>query len=206
MAAARVLLAGGIVAYPTEGVWGLGCDPANPNAVGRLLTLKRRDRDKGLVLLAANFKHLELWIAPLDPAARARLEATWPGPVTWIVPAAADCPAWITGARSTVAVRVSAHPVAHDLAAAAGTAIVSTSANSSGEPPVPTAEAVLKRFGAALAGLVDGRLGGLAGPTEIRELASGRVVRPAPGWKPGCEHCKQISPPVWREPHLREDR
>ncbi len=176
-----MLLAGGIVAYPTEGVWGLGCDPANPDAVGRLLALKRRNRNKGLVLLAADFKQLEPWIAPLDSVARARLEATWPGPVTWIVPAAADCPAWITGTRSTVAVRVSAHPVARDLATAAGTAIVSTSANSSGEPPEPTAEAVLKRFGGALAGLLDGCLGGLAGPSEIRELAGGRVIRPAPG-------------------------
>jgi len=184
--AGAAIRAGGIVAYPTEGVWGLGCNPADGEAVRRLLALKGRPADKGLILLAADFDQLTPWIAPLDAATRRRLEATWPGPVTWIVRAARDCPPWLTGGRDTVAVRVTAHPPARELALAAGTALVSTSANPTGEPPLASAAAIRERFGTALEAVVDAPLGGLSGPTEIREAPSGRVIRPAArGAEPG---------------------
>lgn len=180
IAAAAAIRAGGIVAYPTEGVWGLGCDPANAAAVRRLIALKGRPAAKGLILLAADMLQLEPWLAPLPTDVRSRLKATWPGPVTWVVAAAASCPTWLTGGRATLAVRVTAHAPARALAAAAGSAIVSTSANPSGESPSMSAADVRRRFGAALAALLAGPLGGLGGPTEIREAATGRVLRPGP--------------------------
>jgi len=177
--AAAAIRAGGLVAYPTEGVWGLGCDPADEDALRRLIALKGRDAGKGLILLAADIGQLSPWIAPLDAATQARLDATWPGPVTWIVRAAERCPALLTGGRDTIAVRVTAHPPARELALAAATALVSTSANPGGEPPLADAAAVRERFGNELAAVVDGPLGGLAGPTEIRDAATGDVIRPA---------------------------
>jgi len=178
--AAAAIRAGGIVAYPTEGVWGLGCDPANRDAVERLLVLKGRDVTKGLILLAAEENQLAPWVEPFNPAMADRVRGTWPGPVTWIVPARADCPAWLTGGRSTVAVRITAHPPARALCVAAGSALVSTSANLSGQEPLAGSEALRKTFGSTLSAILEGPLGGLQGPTEIRDLQTGHILRPGP--------------------------
>lgn len=176
-AAAAAVRAGGIVAYPTEGVWGLGCDPRNRAAVERILELKGRPADKGLILLAASEDQLAPFVEPFAPAVAARIRPSWPGPVTWIVAAAGDCPEWLTGARSTLAVRVTAHPCAAALARAAGTALVSTSANVSGGRPARSAVEVRRLFGKALDAVLEGELGDLAGPTEIRDSASGIMLR-----------------------------
>jgi L-threonylcarbamoyladenylate synthase len=178
--AAAAIRAGGIVAYPTEGVWGLGCDPANREAVERLIALKGRDVAKGLILIAAEETQLTPWIKPFNPALANRVRGTWPGPVTWVVPARADCPAWLTGGRPTIAVRITAHPPARALCVAAGTALVSTSANPSGEPPLSGPEALREAFGPDLAAILAGPLGGLRGPTEMRDLQTGRILRPEP--------------------------
>lgn len=178
--AAAAIRAGGIVAYPTEGVWGLGCDPANEEAVERLIALKGRDAGKGLILLAAEEGQLAPWIAPFNPAMANRVRGTWPGPVTWIVPARADCPGRLTGGRATLAVRITAHPPARALCVAAGTALVSTSANPSGHPPLAGAKDLRETFGSALDAILEGPLGGLGGPTEIRDLQTGRILRPGP--------------------------
>jgi len=178
--AAAAIRAGGIVAYPTEGVWGLGCDPANEDAVERLIALKGRDAGKGLILLAAEEGQLTPWIEPFNPAMANRVRGTWPGPVTWIVPARADCPGRLTGGRPTLAVRITAHPPARALCVAAGTALVSTSANPSGHPPLADAGALRETFGSELAAILEGPLGGLHGPTEIRDLRTGRILRPGP--------------------------
>lgn len=178
--AAAVIRAGGIVAYPTEGVWGLGCDPASREAVERLIALKGRDVAKGLILIAAEEGQLAPWIEPFNPAMADRVRGTWPGPVTWIVPARPDCPAWLTGGRPTLAVRITAHPPARELCVAAGTALVSTSANVSGQAPLEGPEALHRAFGTALDAILDGPLGGLQGPTEIRDLQTGRILRTGP--------------------------
>lgn len=177
---AAAIRAGGIVAYPTEGVWGLGCDPANQAAVERLVALKGRDAAKGLILLAAEEDQLAPWIAPFNPAMANRVRGTWPGPVTWIVPAGAGCPAWLTGGRPTIAVRITAHPPARALCVAAGTALVSTSANPSGQPPLAGPGELCQAFGTALDAILAGPLGDLRGPTEIRDLQTGRILRPGP--------------------------
>ncbi|MGH8126988.1 MAG: L-threonylcarbamoyladenylate synthase [Gammaproteobacteria bacterium] len=178
-ATVAAIRAGAIVAYPTEGVWGLGCDPSNREAAERLLALKQRPMAKGLILLAAEETQLAPWIAPFDPVMAERIRATWPGPATWIVPSRPDCPDWLTGTRDTLAVRVTAHPPARALCAAAGMALVSTSANPSGEAPLITLEAVRDTFGSALGAVLDGPLGDLKSPTEIRDARTGHILRPA---------------------------
>lgn len=175
--ACRALAASGIVAYPTEGVWGLGCDPRDPLACARLLALKGRPAGKGLILIAADFGQLEPFLRYPSNTALKRAFATWPGPVTWLFPAAPAAPPWIAGAHDRIAVRVTAHPVAAALCSAYGGALVSTSANRAGQAPARTASEVRRRFGRAIDALVPGALGELDQPTPIRDVVSGHIIR-----------------------------
>jgi len=177
--AAHAIHGGGVIAYPTEAVFGLGCDPLNPEAVHRLLALKQRPVNKGLILIAADIEQLAPFIAPLTVEAEAQLAATWPGPHTWLLPARADTPRWLRGQHATLAVRVTAHPIATALCRAAGHALVSTSANPAGSPPATTALRVRRYFADTLDAIVHGPLGGEAGPTPIRDLATKKLIRPA---------------------------
>ena len=177
--AARVLHAGGLVAYPTEAVYGLGCDPWNAAAVMRLLDLKQRPADKGLILIGADYAHLEPLLQPLEADWRRRLARTWPGPVTWVIPAAPGVPPWLRGRHDTLAVRLTAHPVAAALCRAAGQAIVSTSANRAGHPPATTPLGVRKQLDGGIDILLGGPVDRSRRPTEIRDIRTGRVLRPA---------------------------
>ncbi len=176
--AVRLLRAGGVIAYPTEAVFGLGCDPLNEAAVSRVLAIKGRPVTKGLILIAADFADLESFLEPLNSDQQARLNATWPGPVTWLLPARRTTPRWLRGRHDTLAVRVTAHPVAAALCAAWNGALVSTSANLSGHPPARSALAARRRLGQLVDWVVPGAVSGAARPSEIRDLRSGRVVRP----------------------------
>lgn len=176
-AACRALAAGGVVAYPTEAVFGLGCDPANHAAVERLLTLKQRPQDKGLILIAASQDQLHPWILPPDAAMQERLDATWPGAVTWLLPVAPGCPDTLRGRHDTLATRVTAHPPARALCEHWGGALVSTSANLAGEEPARDSKTVRAIFGTAVDHVVDGPTGGAERPTPIRDARSGRTLR-----------------------------
>ncbi len=177
--AAASLARGGILAYPTEGVWGLGCDPRSAAAVMRLLDIKQRDVAKGLILIASSEAQLAPFVdlAALDEAQRAAVRASWPGPNTWIVPASPTAPAWIRGAHEGIAVRVSAHPGVIALCQAFGGALVSTSANLSGEPAVDRREALDPALLACIDGICGGETGGRQGPSVIRDARSGAVLR-----------------------------
>lgn len=175
--AAEVIQSGGIVAYPTEAVFGLGCDPADQNAVHRILELKQRARRAGLILIAANSEQLDRWIAPTAPESE-RMLAT-DDVVTWIVTASPHAPAWITGGRNTIAVRITQHPLAAALCSAAGTPIVSTSANRHGHPPARTTLAVRCKFGREIDYIIPGVTGAQLNPSEIRNAENGAVLRPA---------------------------
>ena len=170
---------GGVVAYPTEAVWGLGCDPIDETAVMRLLAIKQRTVDKGLILVAATASQLDGLVdwATLPTERRDAVEAGWPGPNTWIVPCTARVPAWISGGHAGVAVRVSAHPAVVALCTAFGRPIVSTSANLSGQPPAFTLDALDPALLAQLDAVAPGDTGGLAAPTAIRDALTGEVLR-----------------------------
>lgn len=168
---------GGLIAYPTESCYGLGCDPRNLRALRRLVALKGRDAAKGLLLIADRFRRLAPFVGVLKAADRARMAKTWPGPVTWVVPASSACPALLTGGRPTVAVRVTAHPGAARLCRALGMALVSTSANRAGEHPAKTAAQCRRMFGARVR-VIDGRIGTRRRPSTLVDLATGAVLRP----------------------------
>lgn len=178
--AIRCIRQGGLIAYPAEGCYGIGCDPNNRAAVRALLRLKSRHPDRGLILVAAGEWQLRNWIAPayrghrLNPARN-----TWPGPITWLVPAAHWTPRWLRGRMSCVALRVTAHPSLVALCRAAGTALVSTSANRYGQIAAQSAQQVYKQFGDRLDRVLDGPPGSLLQHTEIRDLVSEKVIRTA---------------------------
>lgn len=178
-AAAAALRRGGVVAYPTESVYGLGCDPHDEAALSRLFALKWRPPQQGVLLIAADFAQVERYIAldevPADALERVR--ATWPGPHTWILPRSLQVPAWITGGHAGIALRVTAHAPAAALCRAFGGALVSTSANRHGESPARTAAEVRRVFGDDLDAIVDAPVGGLERPTAIRDAISGELVR-----------------------------
>jgi L-threonylcarbamoyladenylate synthase len=175
--AAQQLRQGAIIAYPTEAVFGLGCDPRNEQAVMRLLTIKQRPVEKGLILIASRWEQLQPYLQPVDPDIRARLEESWPGPVTWLLATRPQTPAWLSGMHESLAVRVTAHPLAAALCDAFGGAIVSTSANASGRPPARTAlQARLRCPGVDI--VLVGATGGRKRPSEIRNPYTGERVRP----------------------------
>jgi len=175
--AAHVLRAGGVVAYPTEAIWGLGCDPHNPLAVAKLLMLKERSVSKGLILIAASIEQCADYLEGLSRQEYQMLEASWPGHVTWLVPDNGMAPSWVRGDSDKVAIRVSAHPVVVDLCRSFGGPIVSTSANISGQTPIENSWQFRKTFGKKLDFYLGGALGGGCKPSEIRDLETGQVIR-----------------------------
>jgi L-threonylcarbamoyladenylate synthase len=178
--AARHVLAGGVIAYPTEAVFGLGCLPLHRDAVERLLAIKRRSCRKGLLLIAAELEQLEPFVVlPSDSRRRRAILATWPGPTTWVLEARPGVPRWISGGRHTVGVRVTAHPLARALCERAGQALVSTSANVSDRRPLTTALQVRRTLGQAVDYVLAGPVGGLGKPTQIKDGRTGRVLRAA---------------------------
>ena len=175
--AVNAMRAGGIIAYPTESCFGLGCDPENNIAVRRLLNLKKRKRDKGLFLVASNVEQLESWVDIRVSEQYENIISGWPGPYTWVVPAAIPLDRWLVGGHSGIAVRVTAHPVAARLCSLFGGPIVSTSANIQGRPAFKSAQQVSKCFGGRLQSLVHGKIGNLVNATEIRDGSSGILLR-----------------------------
>ena len=174
----RILADGGVLACPTEAVWGLSCDPWNEHSVQRLLTMKSRPWQKGLILVAAGIDQFEALVSHLPRAQIARLELSWPGPTTWLVPHRDRVPEWVRGEHATVALRVSAHPVVAALCRAFGGPLVSTSANRAGAQPARELFQVWRYFGGELDGVVPGRLGGNRNPSVIRDLETNNVIRP----------------------------
>jgi L-threonylcarbamoyladenylate synthase len=170
------VLRGGIVAYPTEAVYGLGCLPTDRRAVARLLRIKQRSWRKGLLLLCGDFAQLES-LVHVPEARQDEILSSWPGPVTWVLPATHAVPAWVTGGRATVAVRVTGHPIAAALSRRAGHPLVSTSANLSGRAPYSKALQLRRALGKRLDYVLPGPVGGAVRPTEIRDGVTGRVLR-----------------------------
>jgi L-threonylcarbamoyladenylate synthase len=175
--AATVLRAGGVVLHPTEAVWGLAADAHDAEAVARVYALKQRPVGKGLIVIAATFETLRPLLASVpDDRMRAAL-ATWPGPHTWVFPASSGCPTWLAGDRGTIAVRISAHRLTRSLCEVYGCALVSTSANRSGDPPPRSLAEVdgCVREGVALE--LDGDTDGLGRPTPVRDVLTGDFFR-----------------------------
>ena len=176
-AAVEIIRRGGVIAYPTEAVYGLGCDPLSKNAVKKILELKGRDTHKRFILISHSFEILRSWIQPLSRSRMDVIISTWPGPITWVFPVADWVPAWVHGGRGSIALRVSAHPVVIQLCELYQHALISTSANPQDKPPAKTVEEVKHYFNQSIDYLIEGPLGDLSNPTEIRDAVSNVLIR-----------------------------
>ncbi len=172
-----IIRAGGLIAYPTEGVYGIGCDPQNEKSLQRLLAVKHRDPGKGFILIAANVDMLSPYISTLEDDVQNRVMSTWPGPITWVLPAAQDTSDIITGGRLTVAARVTAHPFVQTLSNTLGHALISTSANRSGQPAITCLQELQQELFNDVDYIVPLELGGLQKPTPIYDAESGKQLR-----------------------------
>lgn len=169
---------GEVIAYPTEAVFGLGCDPDSEIAVNKLLELKQRPWEKGLILIADNYEQLKNYIddEQLSEEQKQAMFITWPGPVTWVIPAKSTTPKWLTGRFDTIAVRVTNHELVKRLCRHYGKPLVSTSANLSGLEPCRTTEEVIAQFNGSVP-VLDGIVGGRQNPSEIRDAKTGQLYR-----------------------------
>lgn len=178
LAAADALERGGVIAYPTEAVFGLGCNPHNNLALQRIINIKGRDAHKGFIVIASQQSQLQAFVATPDARQQEQLDEHWPGPVTFVMPASKMFRnSLLSGYRDTLAVRVSTHPVVVKLCNLYKGAIVSTSANKSGETALRNAESVRASIGAELDVVVDAAVGALDSPTRIIDLLSGERLR-----------------------------
>ncbi|AGH80073.1 ribosome maturation factor [Psychromonas sp. CNPT3] len=179
--ALKVLNNQGVIAYPTESVFGLGCDPDSPDALQKILKIKQRPAHKGLILIAANTKQLQDYadFSQLSPAQIARMQATWPGPVTWIVPAKKNLQPLIKGDFESVAVRVTAHPIVSELCTLFNKPIISTSANISGQDACQNAAQVQKMFvdTPLLETIVQASVSAFGSPSQIYDALTGKRLR-----------------------------
>ncbi|MBI3480366.1 MAG: Sua5/YciO/YrdC/YwlC family protein [Nitrosomonadales bacterium] len=167
---------GGLIAYPTESCYGLGCDPANRNAVQRLLKLKQRPQRKGLILISSSYKQVARYLQPITHDEQIKLKNGGAQAITYLMPVLASAPRWLRGAHDTLAVRLTAHPYAKQLCRTAHSALVSTSANRSGQRPAKTYAECRRLFGKQVL-VLPGRVGKRKKPSTIRSWADGRIIR-----------------------------
>ena len=170
---------GGVVLYPTEGVWGLGCSPIDEDAVRRVLALKSREESKGLILIAASIAQLMpfLDITSLSEDRWDEISASWPGPNTWVIPASGLVPAFVRGAFQSVAVRVTSHPSVREMCNSFGGALVSTSANVAGAPSPLSFATVSSSIVSGVDAVCVGDTLGTGVASTIRDAVTGEVLR-----------------------------
>ena len=174
--AAALIRRGGIVVYPTETVYGIGCDPFNADACRRVRELKRRDEDKPFILIAATIEMVARLVDGMTLPVEKLAHAFWPGPLTMVLkPGPAVLP-HLLGPNGGIAFRVTPHPVAAGLSREIGGPLVSTSANRSGETPVVSYEEAVRQFGGLVDAVVDNPLAIAGKPSTVLDMTSEKPV------------------------------
>ncbi len=167
---------GQVIAYPTEAVYGLGCDPWHEHAVYSVLDIKDRSWQKGLILVAADLNQLDDFIEPIDSGLALEITNSWPGPTTWVLPAKKGVPEYLRGDHSTIAVRITAHKKTAELCRQFGGAIVSTSANKTGRRSAKSSRQVRWNL-PEISMVLSGQCGDADKPTQIRDGQTGAILR-----------------------------
>ncbi|MFT4711794.1 MAG: L-threonylcarbamoyladenylate synthase [Candidatus Azotimanducaceae bacterium] len=173
---ASKLLNSCVIAYPTEGVWGLGCLPESESATMKLLALKNRPWQKGLILLCSDIEQLAPYVDLTENEMQTLVRSSGKG-VTYLVTKKGRVPHWISGEHDQVAVRITGHPTVKGICESVGQPIVSTSANLSGKPTAKNRFEVIRYFGEQIDYIVPGQLGGSLGPSKIIDIKSHHVIR-----------------------------
>ena len=172
----HALSRGAVIGYPTDTIWAFGCDPLDPEGVARILQLKQRPVDKGLILLSSRLEYCDTFVE-LDQAQRDLIQVPTERPTTWLVTASDACPPWIRGNHATVAIRITDHPLLGYLCARLQSPLVSTSANHAGKSTARSALQLRRQFNDQLDFVVTGFNAGGSRPSEIKSLASGNLLR-----------------------------
>ena len=172
--ATRCVQQGGIIAYPTESVYGLGCDPLNINAVEKLLHIKNRSIEKGLILLSDNLEKLLPFIDATDAQCQ---QLTQSQNITWLIKTRKQTPCWLTGQHKKIAVRITQHPIARALCKHLEQPIISSSANPTTKNAAKTRLQVQQYFQQQIDFVVPGSVGALNKPTQIIDMDSQRILR-----------------------------
>lgn len=167
---------GAVFGYPTDTIWGFGCHPLIANSVSRILQIKNRAPDKGLILLSSRLEYCAAYLA-VDMEQLESIRLPCAQPTSWLVPASAFCPPWIRGNFPTVAIRITDHPLLQVLCDRLEAPMVSTSANRAGRATVRNSLQLRKQFGDELDFIVTGFAPGSGRPSEIKSLSSGITVR-----------------------------
>lgn len=167
-----------VIAYPTESVFGLGCDPDSELAVNSLLKLKKRSVKKGFILIAANYNQLIPYLAEEKISIKKKkiMFSYWPGHTSFVIPASYIAPKWLTGSFNSIAVRVSNHIGVKKLCLKFGKPLISTSANICGFSPCKTIEEVKIQFGKNFP-ILEGKTDNRSNPSEIRDILTGKLIR-----------------------------
>lgn len=174
--AAAIAAGGGVIAYPTEGVYGLGCDPTNYCAVKRIIELKQREADKGLIVVASDWQQVRLFTVPLEETHWDAISKTWPGPTTWLFPASEWAPSWVTGKYSSIALRISAFPIIQALCKQCGP-LISTSLNIASQPSLTATEQIDDALAAQIDYILDAPVGDIGRATPIYNAVTGEKIR-----------------------------
>lgn len=177
--AAEVFFQGGILAYPTEAVFGLGCDPDNKVAIKQLLALKQRPVNKGLILLASNYSQLLPYIndSAITEEQRFCVLSRWPGAITQILPADKQISPLLCGDFDSIAVRITNHPDVVALCERINKPIISTSANLSGQAPAITWQQIVEKLNDKVDFIIKSKTSGLLKPSTIINGLTGEVFR-----------------------------
>lgn len=174
--AADIIKNGGLIAYPTETVYGLGADPYNDEAVQKIFTAKGRAEDKGIILLIRGVDDLSTLVRVVSPTAQILIEAFWPGPLTLVFRANRDLSPTLLGGRDTIALRHSSSPIATQLLSALGGPLTSTSANRSTKPPARSACEVENALGDHLDLILDGGPSDSTLPSTLVDVSTDRAI------------------------------
>ena len=167
---------GGVIAYPTESTYGLGCDPANLDALKRILQIKQRPAEKGLIILVSNIEQAKPYLQPLDSAQLEQMTQPRERATTWLVARNSELPIELCGTHPKIAVRITQHPIARAICEGLGYPLVSTSCNLSGQEALSDAEVIEAQMGEQLDLVVPGEVGGQAA-SQIIDLETGRILR-----------------------------
>ncbi|MEQ1776535.1 MAG: L-threonylcarbamoyladenylate synthase, partial [Burkholderiales bacterium] len=180
--AVATLRAGGLVAFPTETVYGLGADASNPDAIKKVFAAKGRPHDHPLIVHVASSSQLTEWARDIPSAAHTLAKKFWPGPLTLILKRAPGVSDLVTGGQDTVAIRVPSHPVAQALLQAFGGGVVGPSANRFGRVSATTADHVRQEFGDAVDCILDGGACDVGIESTIIDLSGSKPALLRPGW------------------------
>lgn len=174
---ANLVRDGGVIAYPTEAVFGLGCNPDNEEAIQRILSLKQRAIKKGLIIISSRLAFVEKYLQPITQEDRDLLSSVTDQPTSWLVPAKENTSKLLRGQFSSLAIRITLHPATYDLCEALQHPLVSTSANPKGHIPASSVEEVRNYFGDDLDGIWDAPLGNAAKPSQLIDLHTKQILR-----------------------------